>query len=361
MKKLLLSILLLNFINATAQQAEQISFEEMVHDFGVIKESDGAAEYEFKFINNGTEPITIINVKASCGCTTPGWTKEPVASGEAGYIKVKYNTKNRPGPFNKSLTVTTDLDGGQIIKLHIRGRVTPKPKSIEEDFPQVIGGLRVKYQSFNIGKVKMVDKPTVKKFEVYNATDSAITFLTQVDKPKYINVTFEPQVLPAKSKGKIILTYDGENRDDYGFVSDNVVIHTDEEIGAEKSFPVYATLEESFPVMSKEELEQAPRLTIENTVHDFGKIKQGEKATATFILTNTGKQDLNIRKAKSTCGCVIAKLKKTTIKPGKSIELSLTFDATDRRGIQQKSVSIFTNDPKRPAQRVTVKASVQVE
>lgn len=359
MKKILFSILLLNFINATAQQADQIFFEELVHDFGVIKESDGSAEHEFKFINNGSQPVKIINVKASCGCTTPGWSKEPIAPGEAGYIKARYNTKNRPGPFNKSLTITTDLESEKTKRLYIKGQVTPKPKSIDEEFPVAMGGLKVKYQSFNLGKVKIKDEPAIKEFEVYNATDSAITFLSQVDKANYINVTFDPQVLPAKTKGTIILSYDAKSRNDYGFVSDNVVIHTDEKLNSDKSFSVYATLEESFPVMSKEELAQAPKLTIENTIHDFGKIKQGTKVTATFVLTNTGKQDLNIRKAKSTCGCVVVKLKKKTIKPGKTVELKLTFDATDRRGIQQKSVSIFTNDPKKSAQRVTVKASVQ--
>ena len=361
MKKILLSILLLSFFISSAQQSEQISFEESVHDFGIIKEEDGAATYEFKFINNGTEPITIVTVKASCGCTTPGWSKEPIAPGEAGYIKAQYNTKNRPGPFNKSLTVTTDLEVEKTKRLYIKGQVTPKPKSLEEEFPVAMGGLRVKYQSFNLGSVVMKDEPTVKSYEVYNATDSAISFLAQVDKPKYISISFEPEVLPPKSKGEITLTYDAKNRNDYGFVSDNVVIHTDETVASDKSFSVYATLKEYFEPMSREELDQAPSLVIENAIYDFGKIKQGEKMTATFVLTNMGKQDLNIRKAKSTCDCLVAKLKKTTIKPGKSTELELVFDSTDRRGIQQKSVSIFSNDPKKSAQRVTVKASVRID
>ena len=290
-----------------------------------------------------------------------GGLKKPIAPGEAGYIKAQYNTKNRPGPFNKSLTVTTDLPTERTKKLYIKGQVTPKPKSIEEDFPQMMGGLRVKYKSFNLGKVKTQDKPAVKEYEVYNATDSAITFLTNVDKPNYIEVSFDPQTIPAKEKGTITLSYDAKNRNDYGFVSDNIVIYTDETIEPNKSFSVYATVEEYFAPLTKEELEQAPNLTIENTIHNFGKIKQGKKVSAIFTLTNNGKQDLNIRKAKSTCGCVVAKLRKTTIKPGKSTELELVFDSTGRRGIQQKSVSIFTNDPKKSAQRVTIKASVKIE
>jgi hypothetical protein len=346
---------------ANAQQSEQIHFEESVHDFGIIKEVDGAATYEFKFINNGTEPVKILTVKASCGCTTPGWSKEAIAPGEAGYIKAQYNTKNRPGPFNKSLTVTTDLEKEKTKRLYIKGQVTPKPKSLAEEFPVAMGGLRVKYKSFNLGSLVMKEAPTVKSYEVYNATDSTISFLTQVDKPTYINISFEPEVLLAKSKGKITLSYDAKNRNDYGFVSDNVVIHTDEAIESDKSFAVYATLQEYFEPMSIEQLAQAPKLVIEESIHDFGKVKEGEKLTTTFVLTNTGKQALNIRTVKSTCNCMVANLKKHTIKPGKSTELELIFDSSNRRGIQQKSVSIFSNDPKKPAQRVTVKASVQTE
>ena len=359
MRRILISILLLSFFSVNAQQAEQISFEETVHDFGIIKEADGAAIYEFKFINNGTKPVKILTVKASCGCTTPGWSREPIAPGEAGYIKAQYNTQKRPGPFNKSLTVTTDLETEKVKKLYIKGQVTPKPKSIEDEFPQAIGGLRVKFKSFNLGKIKIVDTQTVKEYEVYNASDSSISFLEQMDKPDYIDVSFVPQTIPAKSRGKIILSYDAISRNDYGFVSDNIVIYTNEAQEPSKSFSVYATLEEYFEPMTEEDLKQAPILKIENTTHDFGRIKQGEKATTTFVLMNTGKQNLDIRKAKSTCGCVTVKLKKKTIKPGKSAELELTFDSADRRGLQQKSVSIFTNDPQRPAQRVTVKASVQ--
>ena len=361
MKKVLFSFLLLNIFNVNAQQSEQISFEKFVHDFGVIKEEDGAAEYEFKFINNGVQSIKIVGVKASCGCTTPGWSKEFIAPGEVGYIKARYDTKNRPGVFNKSLTVTTDLETEKTKRLYIKGQVTPKSKSFEEEFPQAMGGLRVKYPSFNFGKVKMTKKPTVKSYEVYNGTDSPITFLRKVDRPKYIKVSFDPKVLPAKTKGTITLSYDAKNRNDYGFVSDNVVIYTDEALESAKSFSVYATLEEDFSIMSKEELELAPRLTLQKTIHDFGNMKQGDKKTTTFVLTNEGKQDLNIRKVKSTCGCVIAKLKTKTIEPGKSIELELAFNTLERRGIQQKSVSIFTNDPRRPAQRVTVKANVRIQ
>ena len=86
-----------------AQVVKELAFAETVHDFGIINEVDGSVEHEFVFTNTGSEPIKILNVKASCGCTTPGWTKEEVPSGGEGFVKARYNPANRPGPFNKSL------------------------------------------------------------------------------------------------------------------------------------------------------------------------------------------------------------------------------------------------------------------
>ena len=84
--------------------AADFKFEKEVHDFGNVKEGT-QAEYVFKFTNIGKEPLVITNVQASCGCTTPKWTKEPVKPGETGQVTAIYNSKGRPGNFNKAVTI----------------------------------------------------------------------------------------------------------------------------------------------------------------------------------------------------------------------------------------------------------------
>ena len=350
-----------NVLTVGAQQIDPIQFEEGTHDFGTVKEEDGPIIHEFKFINNSPDSIKILSVKASCGCTTPGWSKEPVAPGGYGFIKAQYNTRNRPGAFKKSLTVNTSYSGMKQKRLYITGHVVAKVKTIEEELPMLMGGLRVKYNSFNLSKVLTSETPTEQDFEVYNASDSVISFLDKFEGPSYITISFEPQNIAPKQKGKIKVSYKGSERNDFGFVSDNVIVFTDE-VGEEsrKSFNVYATIQEYFPPMSAEEVAQAPKLAISDVVHDFGSIILGEKVEATFVLKNTGKTPLNIRKTKSTCSCTIAELKKDTIKPGGSAELKVTFNSEGRRGNQQKSITIFSNDPKKPMQRVTLKGVVKL-
>ena len=85
----------------------KLEFEAITYDFGQIEEGT-VAIHEFVFTNDGDQPLIISSVKASCGCTTPDWTKEPVLPGKQGFIKASYNSKNRPGGFHKSITVTSN-------------------------------------------------------------------------------------------------------------------------------------------------------------------------------------------------------------------------------------------------------------
>lgn len=84
-------------------------FDKSSHDFGKLKQSDQPSIYKFQYTNNSDEPLIISGTRASCGCTVAEYSKEPILPGKKGFIKVSYNTKNRPGTFNKNITVTTNL------------------------------------------------------------------------------------------------------------------------------------------------------------------------------------------------------------------------------------------------------------
>jgi len=239
------------------QLIQDLAFAETTFDFGSIKELDGPVEHEFVFTNTGTGAIFIENVKASCGCTTPGWTKEEIAPGDKGFVKARYDPQNRPGPFKKSLTVATSGNKKNYV-LYIEGQVEPKPRTIEDDFPQVMGGLRVKYRAFNMGKIYN-NISISREFEVYNQSDETINFSMEIGKPAYITVEVDPPALASLQKGVIKVTYDAKAKNDLGFMSDNVTLTTDEAEEYMKSFAVYANIEEYFPPLTPEELASAPR------------------------------------------------------------------------------------------------------
>lgn len=133
MKKIfILSFTFLAFIQfSIAQSGSEISFTEDRHDFGTLEEGPKVS-HEFSFKNTGTEPLVLTNVKASCGCTTPSWPKEPVLPGEEGKILVTYSTARRLGGFNKSITITSNAVNPTKV-IYIKGTV--ETASPEETMP----------------------------------------------------------------------------------------------------------------------------------------------------------------------------------------------------------------------------------
>ena len=84
-----------------------IEFDQMKHNFGKIKEGEKIA-HSYKYKNTGKNPLKISNVKPSCGCTTPDWTKDPIPAGGEGYIKVEFDSKGKTGVQNKSVMVSAN-------------------------------------------------------------------------------------------------------------------------------------------------------------------------------------------------------------------------------------------------------------
>lgn len=109
------------------KDAPDAKFKTTEHDFGALKEEVGKASCDFVFKNTGKTPLIINRVTASCGCTTPSYTREPVLPGKKGKITATYSTTNRPGNFNKRITVYTNVPDTTYV-LKIKGSVVRKQR-----------------------------------------------------------------------------------------------------------------------------------------------------------------------------------------------------------------------------------------
>ena len=89
--------------------------------------------------------------------------------------------------------------------------------------------------------------------------------------------------------------------------------------------------------------ENAPKVTVEKSIFEFGEITQGEKVSYDFKFKNTGKTPLIITDASATCGCTVPEYPKTPIKPGESGTIKVIFDSTGKLGLQDKVVTITSN------------------
>lgn len=109
MKKLVaIAIFIFAGFAVQAQETAKIEFKTEVIDYGEItKGSDGIRVFEFT--NTGNAPLIITDVTSSCGCTIPEKPEAPIAPGESGQIKVKYDT-NIVGHIRKTVTVYSNAD-----------------------------------------------------------------------------------------------------------------------------------------------------------------------------------------------------------------------------------------------------------
>lgn len=103
-----------------------IVFEKTSHDYGVIFAGDNG-EVVFNFKNEGNTPLVINNVVASCGCTVPKWSKNPIMPKQSGDIKVEYNT-NIIGDIKRSITVSTNDPDKPRIVLILTGKIVKENK-----------------------------------------------------------------------------------------------------------------------------------------------------------------------------------------------------------------------------------------
>lgn len=353
MKRVLLHVCFWGAI-LTASAQSKIDFEIVDHDFGEIDESGGPVEFTFAFVNKAEMPVKITNVKASCGCTTPGWTREEVMPGDSGFVKAQYNPRNRPGKFRKSLRITT-TDRSSDQTLYIMGFVKPRPKTPEEEFPVLAGDFRLRYKGLNMGKLT-TEKSTSKSFDIYNASDTIMGLNSdEIVIPKHLSIALLPETLGPRQVGKLVIDYDPVKKNDYGFVSDNIRLGNMDEQG----LSVISVIEEYFPEMTAEELDEAPKLEVSSRVFDFGKVKAGTIIETAFELSNVGKEKLEFRNIKSNCECLTYEIKNRSIKKGKSQTLNVFFDTSEMGGNQYKAITIYANDPVNPTQLITIKGSVE--
>lgn len=105
--------------------SQGLQFNKTVHDFGTITVSDGPQTCEFTVTNTSEEPVSILAVVSSCGCTDVQWPKESIPAGKQGKISVTYSNDDGPYPFDKVLTVY--ISGGKKpVILHVKGVVKKK-------------------------------------------------------------------------------------------------------------------------------------------------------------------------------------------------------------------------------------------
>ncbi len=358
MKKISLLISILMLVAGSVLAGPTISFFTKTHDFGSIKEEDGTATFDFAFTNKGDAPLIILKAVASCGCTTPLYSKEPIAPNAISTIKVTYNTIGRPSTFHKTITVYTNDPDAPNVVLIIQGDVIPKGESPELTYPKNMDGLRLKRTMVPMLEAKIGSIRT-EVIDVINTNKTPVTIgFHKV--PKHVQLTVSNTVLQPNQTGYITIKYLAALAADYGKREDSFYLVTNNREKANPNNRIFlsANITEDFTRLSSDQAANAPVAAFSENRILFGKMVRGKSKVMTATLSNNGKSPLHIRKIVSDYDGLKVVPTSLSIAPGKTIKLNITFNAGTFDGNVVQRFTVITNDPKASVNRLFVTAQV---
>ena len=257
MKKIFSTLFMV--LAAVTMMAQQpvITFEKTEHDFGKIHEEDGRVSVQFAFKNEGMAPLVLSNVRASCGCTTPTWTKEPVEPGQSGSITVTYNPNGRPGRFQKTVTITSNASEATK-KVYIKGEVIPKQAKPVNRYTVEVGALNMKGVTLDLGTITKGETKTGELEYTNLKAEEHTADLFVAD--AFVGYQVTLATVKSNEVGKFVFVLDSKATKLYGPVEAYAYVVVD---GKQQKTDAYkltlkANIVEDFSKLSVEEKQQAP-------------------------------------------------------------------------------------------------------
>jgi hypothetical protein len=327
-------------------------------DIGTVLEEQGLQTAEFEFTHTQDSLFFIKDIWLECGCTTVEFTNDTLKVGESGKVKVSFDPTSSSGFFSKLIVVTGNLAGIQD-SLYLEGISIPYPSDLGRAYPEVKGFLGLRLKKINMGDV-FDNEPKIKYVEFFNKGEDLLdkgAFRSQT--PPYIQISQVQQFVRPQERGLLMIRYDAKLRNDLGFFEDHVPVSWENVPGSQVELEIIADLFEFFPPISKNELNDVPQLSIVQKEIDLREISSRSIVRRTVTITNQGRKLLEIRKIQGNCECLKIETPKETLAPGESMELTLTLDPIGRRGIDQRNIYIFSNDPVNPVQLIVLKSRIE--
>lgn len=326
---------------------------ERVHDFGAFSENDEQINCEFRFVNTSDEPVTILQAAASCGCTVPSYTTDPIQPGDTAAISVRFNPVGQAGRFEKAVYVRTNATHERV-RLAVKGAVIAGETTVAKRYPVDMGPLKLRNGVAMVGKVTRGLGKSV-YLDGYNSSrDSIRPTFSHV--PDYLSIISTPEVVPPGELVSLSLYFQGEKCQEWGLITDSLQVAPNP--GMESyTLPVAVFVEEDFSKLTPEQLAKAPQLQQSADRIDLGEVELNSTSpvTAEMTLTNLGKEPLIIRRAYTSDPGLTVGVVDETVKKGKSTQLTVTFDpSVQPTGIINAKLTLITNDPAEPTRTIRI-------
>ena len=359
--KRLLPILLLGaatlFFGFTSGQNTILRTDNPRHDFGTIAEDGGTVEHTFSCINALSKPVVILDITGGCSCTEAKYSRQPILPGKATDIAITFDPMNQPeGRFTRKVVITTS-EGRSV--LTITGDITPRTKSIEEQYPMVLGnGVRIEANHHAFGYVEH-GLAIGSSIGIINTSDHEISLLLVPARESGELTLHYPHTLKPHESGVINFGYNipAESKK-YGSLSDVLSI----DINNKRS--TYRLIINGIAIDRRENNtdKEWQKIQLSENFIKFGTLKYSStEAVRTISIRNIGLEPLIIRHIECDNQAFKVSIKGSrTIPSDRESTLEVKFNPSKCDfGVQTAQVMIITNDPQQPATRLRVTAIVE--
>ena len=339
-KQIISAILLLTAMGANAQD---IAIENKNIDCGqVVFKHPVTAEYVMK--NNGASPLTISDVRTSCGCTTVSYPKEAIAPGQSFTVSAVYDAKTM-GHFNKRIGIYSNASSGPLM-LSIKGVVVEEKDQPDLNYPYLLGDLHVDRTDLEFDDVNRGDEP-VQVINIKNTTDQVVEPVL-MHLPNYLRAEVRPSKIAPGRTGKALVQLDSRVLRDLGLTQTSVYLgmFMGDKVAPDKGITVSAVLLPDFDNMTSLQKARAPKLRLSSGSVELGGFSGKKSKKGKVTLINEGKTPLEIRSLQMFTAGLQVSLGNKTIAPGQKVDLKVTAIASILDKVKGKPrVLLITNDP----------------
>lgn len=334
---------------------EVLSWDKTIHNFGDVSVADGPLSCTFTLTNKGTEPISILEVVSSCGCTDVKWTRGSIQPGQSGTVSATYKNEDGPLPFDKTLTAYITGVKKPVI-LRLRGIVHEKKKSLEELYgTEKLGNLGIKSRSINAGTLRQ-GLSVSETATVANLGKKPLN-VSFADVSEALTISVDPNPIPAGGTATLKCTVKAQP----GVYGRQVYKATPVIDGKKASAPIEVTAwtQENFAVWTDAQRKDAALPYFDQSTFNFGTVKAGAKIDVTFHCNNRGKSTFHVYQS-DTEDPALKALSSKDIPAQKKGDIMFTLDTTGMpKGETVIMISLTTNSPLRPLVNLFVAGIIQ--
>ncbi len=358
------------FVAICGASAENVKFNSTTWDMGTVKEDGGVVSHFFEFENTTSRAVVIVGVNASCGCTTPIYSRKPILAGAKSSLEVRFDPMYRPGRVAKEVVVYTSASEEPVV-LTLRGTVRPRNLTIEEIYPyKPDAAVRISDTFVMMGNVQH-DDARQSEVKYINTTRSAlkIEFRPRTPNP-YLSLRYDEN-LGGEERASLNIGYKVSARDGfYGLLTDTLDIYIN---GVKSPMTVItkAYSVDKFPTSVKK---GAPSASFSKKMINFETFNTtSEVQRRTFTVENRGTQRLVIRKAEVPEALEVrvvkadvmqrhySPVKECVIEAGERVTIEVALDpAKFGIGANVEYVTFILNAKDQPVERVKIVGRCEV-